>query len=267
MRTRMAAGEDSACALHAITEYDILWVANVVIKFGTRKAPQGASLGGFSILHAIQQRAPQPISLRRSTHVLSFSSISFLKRRDSMPSAKRGGAVRQLRSLHRGLDAGFPPREDGRQGLPRPKAHGCACHRKARSQPTLQHERAARASHSRRPSPHRLECADAVRERARARVPVQSPRAPSAQAPCAPSPTHAAAAENGNDALPNAPAQCADAPAPDDPYRPPRKGAWHRPPHRHIRAAPPRSPNPQANPNASFLLPPISSKHLFVKSV
>ena len=36
MRTRMAAGEDSACALHAITEYDILWVANVVIKFGTR---------------------------------------------------------------------------------------------------------------------------------------------------------------------------------------------------------------------------------------
>ena len=42
MRTRMAAGEDSACALHAITEYDILWVANVVIKFGTRKAPRGA---------------------------------------------------------------------------------------------------------------------------------------------------------------------------------------------------------------------------------
>ena len=40
-RTRTAAGEDDACALHAITEYVILWVANVVIKFGTRKAPQG----------------------------------------------------------------------------------------------------------------------------------------------------------------------------------------------------------------------------------
>ena len=147
-----------------------------------------------------------------------------------MPSARRGGAVRQLRSLHRDLAAGFPPREDGRRGLPRPKAHGCACHRKARSQPTLQRERAARAWHSRRPSPHRLECAAAVRERARARVPMQSPRALSAQAPCAPSPTHAAAAENGNDALPDAPAQCADAPARDDPYRPPRKGAWRRPP-------------------------------------
>ena len=49
MRTRTAAGEDSACALHTITEYAILWVANVVIKFGTRKAPRGASLGGFSI--------------------------------------------------------------------------------------------------------------------------------------------------------------------------------------------------------------------------
>ena len=118
-----------------------------------------------------------------------------------MPSARRGGAVRQLRSLHRGLAAGFPPREDGRQGWPRPKAHGCACHRKARSQPTLQRERAARAWHSRRPSPHRLECAGAVRERARARVPMQSPRALSAQAPCAPSPTHAAAAKNGNDAF------------------------------------------------------------------
>ena len=44
-----AAEKDSACALHAITEYAILWVANVVIKFGTRKAPQGASLGGFSV--------------------------------------------------------------------------------------------------------------------------------------------------------------------------------------------------------------------------
>ena len=180
-----------------------------------QKSPQDGSLGGFSILHAIQQRAPQPISLRRSTHVLSFSSISFLKRHDSMPSARRGGAVRQLRSLHRGLAAEFPPREDGRRGLPRPKAHGCACHRKARSQPTLQRERAARAWHSRRPSPHRLECAAAVRERARARVPMQSPRAPSVQVPCAPSPTHAAAAKNGNDALPDAPAQCADAPARD----------------------------------------------------
>ena len=125
-------------------EYAIRWAANVVIKFGTRKAPQGASLEGFSILHAIQQRAPQPISLRRSTHVLSFFYF--------LPGETRFHAFCQKRRRSTAASV-FASR---------------SCHR--------QSERAARAWHSRRPSPHRLECAGAVRERARARVPMQSPR-------------------------------------------------------------------------------------------
>ena len=58
-----AAEKDSACALHAITEYAILWVANVVIKFGTRKAPKVLAWGAFLFPWCRQGLTPRLVAV------------------------------------------------------------------------------------------------------------------------------------------------------------------------------------------------------------